>query len=347
MRILVYGAGNIGSLYAALLKESGQDVSVLARGRRLADIREDGIRLEDAASGSRSTARPRVVERLAADDDYDLVLVVLPKDRILEVLPILVANSRTPSVMFFGNNAAGFHQMTDALGSKRVLFGFPGAAAVPDGHYLRYLILSAREQPTTIGEPDGSRTQRIEAIANALRAAGFSVAICSNMDAWLKTHAVEVGPTAGAFYMAAADTHRLARTRDALLLMLRAIREGYAVLSAHGIPITPKSHKIFRWLPEPLLLALIRRAVQSETMSIKIGHALAAREEWKTIAKEIGALAESTSVSTPAIKRLNEQLDPGAALLADGSSEIPVSRNAAWIALGALALLGALLLLLL
>ena len=36
MRILVYGAGNIGSLYAGLLAESGQQVVVLARGRRLA-----------------------------------------------------------------------------------------------------------------------------------------------------------------------------------------------------------------------------------------------------------------------------------------------------------------------
>ena len=45
MRILVYGAGDIGALYAALLAESGQDISILARGKRLADIRDHGIRL--------------------------------------------------------------------------------------------------------------------------------------------------------------------------------------------------------------------------------------------------------------------------------------------------------------
>ena len=43
MNILVYGAGNIGSLYASLLKESGQEVSLLARGKRLAEIREHGL----------------------------------------------------------------------------------------------------------------------------------------------------------------------------------------------------------------------------------------------------------------------------------------------------------------
>ncbi|NOQ84098.1 MAG: hypothetical protein GQ551_08820 [Myxococcales bacterium] len=34
MRILVYGAGNIGSLYAGLLSHAGHDVSILARGER-------------------------------------------------------------------------------------------------------------------------------------------------------------------------------------------------------------------------------------------------------------------------------------------------------------------------
>ena len=35
MRILIYGAGVIGSLYGAQLAEAGHDVSVYARGLRL------------------------------------------------------------------------------------------------------------------------------------------------------------------------------------------------------------------------------------------------------------------------------------------------------------------------
>jgi len=49
MRILVYGAGNIGSPYAGLLSHAGHEVSILARGERLATIREVGIELEDCA----------------------------------------------------------------------------------------------------------------------------------------------------------------------------------------------------------------------------------------------------------------------------------------------------------
>ncbi len=309
MKILVYGAGNIGSLYAALLSESGQDVSILARDNRLADIRNRGIRLEDTESGKRTTTSMSVVERLDADDHYDLVLVMLPKNRVSEVLPILAASRQTPSIMFFGNNAAGPQETTEALGVDRVLLGFPGAAAVSRDDRIQYLILSAREQPTTISELDGSRSSRLKAIEDALLAAGFAVAICSNMDAWLKTHAAEIIATAGALYMTGGDTTRLARTHDVLVLMLRAIREGYRVLSASGIPITPRIHRIFQWLPKPLLLIVMRRMIERDTASIKIGHALGARQEMKTIADEFRSLARKTSVSTPAMERLYRYLD--------------------------------------
>jgi len=341
MKILIYGAGNIGSLYAGLLKESGQDVFILAREKRLADIREHGIRLENVATGKETTVHVPAVGRLDTDDDYDLVLVVLPKNHVSEVLPILAENRQTPSVMFFGNNAAGPSEMMEVLGSERVLLGFPGAAAVVGDHSIRYLIVPAREQPTTIGELDGTRSPRVESIASALGAAGFPVSICSNMDAWLKTHVAEISPTANALYMAGVDANRLARTRDALVLMLRAIREGYSVLSAHGVPITPKSHRIFQWLPEPLLLALMRRMVESDTTSIKIGHALGARNEMKTIADELRRLAGTTSISTPAMDRLYPYLDPSTEPVSAGSSEIPVNWNALWIVFGALALLAA------
>ncbi len=337
MRILVYGAGNIGSLYAALLKESGQDVSILARGKRLAEIREHGIELDNAVSGTRTTARLSAVERLDPQDDYDLVLVILPKDHVSEVLPLLAANRRIPSVLFFGNNAAGPREMIDALGLERVLLGFPGAAAVADDGLLRYVILSASEQPTTLGELDGARSRRIEAMADALKAAGLPVSICPNMDAWLKTHAAEISPTANALYMAAVDVRRLGRTRDALVLMLRAIREGYQVLAALGIPITPKTHRIFQWLPEPLLLALMRRMIESETMSIKIGHAFGARNEMKTIADEFRVLARKAGVPTPSIDVLYLYLDAHTDPALDGSSQIPVNWNAVWIAAGVIA----------
>jgi 2-dehydropantoate 2-reductase len=321
MRILVYGAGNIGSLYAGLLRHAGHEVSILARGERLATIREVGIELEDSATGERTTARPRVVERLEPDDAYDFILVAMGREHVLEVLPVLAQN-RTRSVLFLGNNAAGPKALVDALGTKRVLLGFPGAAGVPSDHAICYLILAKGDQPTTIGELDGSFSPRLRKIASALESARFPVAMCDQIDAWLRTHAAEILPTAYALYMAADDAQRLARTRDALVLMIRAIREGYRVLRAAGVAIVPRKHRIFEWLPEPILVAIAKRMVSDESATIKLGHGVAARQEMALLAADFAALAAKTSVETPALKRLAEYGDPAVEPITDGSHEL-------------------------
>ncbi len=43
MKILVYGAGMIGSIIASQLKKNNQDVTILARGQHAADLRSYGI----------------------------------------------------------------------------------------------------------------------------------------------------------------------------------------------------------------------------------------------------------------------------------------------------------------
>ena len=74
MKILILGAGVVGSFNAARLKEAGHDVSLLARGRRLVDLREQGVVLEDARTGRRTTTQVPLVDRLGPEDAYDLPL---------------------------------------------------------------------------------------------------------------------------------------------------------------------------------------------------------------------------------------------------------------------------------
>jgi len=312
MRILIYGAGNMGCLYAARLARSGQDVVMLARGDRHDALRDQGIILENGVSGERTTTAVAVIDRLDPDDAYDLVLVVLPKPALAEVLPILAANDRTPSVMFFGNNASGPEPMISALGRERVLLGFPGAAAVPQDGAIRYVITSRREQPTTIGELDGGRSERIAAIASALEEAGFPASICANMDAWLKTHVAKILPTGGALFYAGGHAVQLATSGEAIRLMVRAIREGLEVLSANHIPITPSNHRVLRWLPEALIVFIMKRMFSGETMAIKVGHAEHARDEFQRLAQEFRALNAATQLPTPAMDQLLEQIAPTA-----------------------------------
>ena len=324
MKILFYGAGVMGSLYAARLEESGQDISVLARGQRLEDIREHGIALEDISTGKRSTTRVNVVERLDPKDAYDLVVVMMPKNHLPEILPILVANRYTPNFLFMFNNADGPGEMIDALGRERVLMGFPGAGGIHKGHVVRYMVVSGRQQPTTFGELDGSTTARLEQIAGVFKGAGFPVAINSQMDAWLKTHVAEISPMANALYMAGGENYRLAGTRDAIVLMIRAIQEGYKVLQELDIPIVPARHKILKVIPEPILVSLMKRIFKSEKMADLIGHADAARIEMVQIACEFKGLARMASVPTPAMDRLYTYIGQDVQPVADGSAQIPL-----------------------
>ncbi len=322
MKILIYGAGVMGSLYAARLTESGQDISILARGKRLAAIREQGIVLEDVSSGEPTTTRVNVVTQLEPEDAYDLVVVMMPKHHLSEILPILAANRHTPNILFMMNNACGPAEMIDALGRERVLLGFPGAGGIWRDHVIRYKIVSGRQQPTTIGELDGGTTPRLEQIAAVFKGAGFPVAICPQMDAWLKTHVAEISPLANAFYMAGGDCYRLSRTREAILMMIRATREGYQVLQELGIPIVPARHKILKRIPEFILVPLVGRLLKREEMAELIGHAGAAREEMKQIAEDFRILARTISVPTPAIDHLYKHIDPDIHSIITSSSRL-------------------------
>lgn len=326
MKILVFGAGNIGSLYAAKLSDAGNDVAILARGERLREIRQHGILLQDFVGGKTTTTHLKAVERLAPDDAYDCVLVILPRHRVNEVLPMLAANRNTPSVMFFGNSAGGPQEMIDSLGCERVLLGFPGAAGIRQNDRIRYLILDRREQPTTIGEVDGSNSSRMKDIASALQSAGFFVSISTNMDAWLKTHVAEIVPTAGASYMANGDIAQLRHNREVLGLMIRAIREGFRVLSSLDIPITPSIHKVFHWIPEFLLVAMTRRKLNDKSWSVKIGHASNARDEMKFIANEFRELARRSGIATLAFDELQSYVD-ATEQPADGANKSPVGAS--------------------
>ena len=138
-KTLVCRAGPLGSLLAARLQQGGNDVSILARGQRLAELCEHGIVLMDVQTGKQTITGVHVVGRLAPNDAYDLVLVIMCKSHALQILPVLAANQHTPNVLFLMSNAAGPGAMVGALGEERVLNGFPGSAGYRESHVVHCL----------------------------------------------------------------------------------------------------------------------------------------------------------------------------------------------------------------
>jgi ketopantoate reductase len=342
-RILVYGAGPLGSLFAARLQQGGNDVSILARGQRLAALREHGIVLVDVLTQEQTITRVNVVEHLAPDDAYDLVLVIMRKNHALQILPVLAASWHTPNVLFLMNNAAGPGALVEALGPERVLIGFPNSAGYREGHVVHCLTGNEDDKAyVPFGEVDGRIRERTWEVARILESApGFGAEIRSDMDAWLKYHVALLFPSlAPALYAAGVDNYRLARTRDLVVLAIRAMREGFRVLRSLGLPVTPSKFKGIEWLPEPILVLLVQRLLANPLMETAlVKHAEAARDEVQHLIGEFMALARTTPVPTPTIDRFVGCCEPDAPQVPEGSAEIPLRWGGLLVTAGALATL--------
>jgi 2-dehydropantoate 2-reductase len=309
MKIRVYGAGVIGTLYAARLQESGQLVTLLARGQRLADIRRDGLTLEDMVSGRRSTTAVGTTEQLAPEGQYDVALITVRRDQLASVMPALQANRSIPTMLFMLNNPVGSNDLVSALGQDRVLLGFPGAGGTLDGHIVRYALIS--QQPTTLGELNGRSSERVRGLAGAFKAAGFPSTISGDMDGWLKAHAFFVTAVGGAIYMAGGDCRRLSENSAALTLMAKGVREGFAAVHALGLTVKPFPLRVlFAWLPQWFAVAYWRRFFASDMADYVFGrHARSASREMREIASDCLTLLDKSGVEAPALHQLYQAID--------------------------------------
>jgi len=331
MKILIYGAGPLGSLFATRLHQGGHDVSILARGQRLQDLREHSIVIENAYTGEQTVTHVKVVETLEPDDVYDLIMVMMRKNHAIQILSALAANKNSPTILFMMNNAAGPDELVEALGKERVMMGFPLPGGERDGHIMR-IIPDNKWVPwrIPIGEVDGSITARTLIVANALqKMPGFHIEVRRDMDAWLKYHVALLMPGFGAaLYGCNTNIERLSRTRDALVLSVRATKEAFRALQQAGVPYSPRIFRIYPYIPEPVLVWFWRKAAQSRLL--KVGgeaHAAAARDEMTYLMNEFMAFIKAAGAETPTIDRLFKYYDPQTPSMPDGSSQIPMNKK--------------------
>jgi 2-dehydropantoate 2-reductase len=259
VKLLVYGAGVTGSLFSARLHEAGHDVSLLARGERLAALRRHGVQLAEGYSPAVRRVPVPVVERPAGG--YDLTAVFVRTHQVDAVLESLAGLEG--DVLFAVNWAAGPEPLGAVIGHERVLLSFPTDGGTMDGDVVRYRPASfiTRRVPMPVGEPDGRSTPRLERIVRALRTAGINAKAEPRMDAWLKTHAAFVVPL-GQAVLAAGGPRALADDPDAIRGMIRLMRQN---LAAMPTPPVPRGFAALQTLPQGLLTAMLRRFLRSPT----------------------------------------------------------------------------------
>jgi 2-dehydropantoate 2-reductase len=253
MKICVFGAGAIGGYLAAKLSMAGHEVCAVARGAHLQAMRRDGLLLREA--GADQVVRLPVSDDPASFGAQDVVICALKAHQaaacaasmlpLLKVdTPIVTAMNGIPWWYFYGADGPfagrpvpivdpGARQWM-LLGPERAI----GCVVDPACEVVAPGIIEHREFVRfTLGEPDGSRSERVTAIAAAFAQAGFEAPVRAAIrwNIWLKLWGnVCFSPLS---VLTCATLDRIASEAGLRALCVAMMHEAKAVAEAHGIVI--------------------------------------------------------------------------------------------------------------
>ena len=259
MRILIYGAGVIGSLYAALLADQNS-ISVYARGNRLKELLEHGLRYYDK-TGAVKTADVKVISRLEDDDIYDYIFVTVRKDQLYAALEEL-KNNHSPAIVTMVNSLDSYDKWEELCDRGRIIPAFPGAGGGFRDGILDAGLTPGFIQPTTFAEISGIRTKRVSDLEIIFKTAGIPCQIVPDMHAWQICHLAMVVPLADAYYEAK-DPERAGHDHRLMKKTALRIKDNMNAVRRKGIVLSPTKMDLFRLLPASILAAGLSIAYRS------------------------------------------------------------------------------------
>lgn len=282
MRVLIYGAGVIGSIYAVCLSGGGCEVSVLARGDRLEELRQMGLLYRNGKEIQK--AEVRILEQLEADDRYDYIFLTVRTGQLRHALEQLKDNV-SPTIVTMVNSLEYYSQWEEICGKGRILPAFPGAGGSIRDSILDAGLTPRLIQPTTFAEIDGARTKRVDTLKRILTRAGIPCQIVPDMRAWQICHLAMVVPLADAYYMVD-NPKEVHRDRVAMRKTAQALHDNFAKLKTRGDAVSPPKLNLFRLCP-PGLMAWILPFVYNSAFGDRFmyQHAMKAREEMDELHK--------------------------------------------------------------
>lgn len=181
MKIVVIGAGNIGSLLGALLSESGQDVTLVELRRDIVDaIQKEGVRI-DTSSGKTIQAAVKITDTVETVGVADLVVLAVKanatRDAIAGCKGIIDERAWVLSVQ---NGAGNVETIVEVLGdSSHVVGGVFFCVVTPVR--LNQLSWVVGTGGLEIGPVDGVVSAEVNEIADVFRGAGLDVAVSTNV----------------------------------------------------------------------------------------------------------------------------------------------------------------------
>ncbi len=245
MKIAVVGAGAIGGYLGARLARSGQTVTFIARNRNLEAINTNGFKLvlEDG-SEEHTPAGPnlRAVQRYADAGEQDVVLLTVKAHQVKDLLPDLrgLFGPQTMVVtMINGVPWWYFHKLAGPYEGRSLQSLDPDgliAANIEPERLVGSVVYPASELVApgvvkliegnrfSLGELDGSRSERIETLSKAMMAAGFKSPVARDIrsEIWVKLWGnLTFNPISALTHATLEDICRYPLTRELAASMMR------------------------------------------------------------------------------------------------------------------------------
>jgi 2-dehydropantoate 2-reductase len=253
MKIAIVGAGAIGGYLGARLAHAGEAVTFIARNRNLAAIRANGFRLilEDGSTLHAPSAT--AVQDMAEAGPQDVVLLTVKAHQVVDLLPGLRSLFGPATLLVTMVNGVPwwyFQRLPGPHEGRRLDSVDPGgalAAAIEPERLIGSVVYPAAElvEPGlvrviegnrfSLGELDGTRSERIEALARVMMNAGFKAPVAKDIrsEIWVKLWGnLSFNPISALTHATLEDICRFAPTRQ---LAARMMAEAQAVAEALGV----------------------------------------------------------------------------------------------------------------
>ena len=310
MKVLIYGAGVLGSYLAHEWMAAGHEVTLLARGKRLEDLKKHGLVIRHHMQRTTTADHPQLVEELGPEDAYDAVAAVMQKPQMEAILPILAANRRCGLFLLIGNNGEAEKTQERFLslseGKPTVLYGFLAAGGRREGEKV---VCIRREKPSlTLGSvPAGTDCPTI--LTPLFEKVNVQLKYAADMGAWLKYHIAMILPICYAIHWAGGSMKRLGLSRRMFLTGVKGIGEAIRVLESLGIPNEPPTDDASLKNPAFKLRLLLRIICLLPMGKLMAGdHAMSALHEMNELSREMDALRQKAGIPTPALEELRNHL---------------------------------------
>ena len=260
MRILIYGAGVIGCLYATLFSKAGFDTTIYARGRRLESFKQNGLLY--FKNKKIKKVKVNIIDKVEANDIYDFVFLTVKSNQVHTALEEL-KNNNSPNIVTMLNTLEKYNTWEEICGKGRIIPAFPGAGGSFEGNILNAKLTPSIIQATTFGERNGGKSERLLQLASILKKSYIPYKIEKDMHAWQLCHLVMIVPIADAYYEAGVP-EKAGEDRELMRKTAITIKKNLDSLHKLGVTLTPKKMKVLHRLPVQILSIGLRFTFRSE-----------------------------------------------------------------------------------